>query len=110
MAWRRCRVTPRLTLAKFSSLVAIREILIVHGPKTPFLGNQAYGRSRRSLGVSALLTATVSEYMRLFRLDFFLRRWLLSPFMRRALPPPEKRKRALAPLWVFSFGIIGSFD
>ena len=47
----------------------------------------------------------LSEYLRVTLVGFLRRRWLLIRFRRISFPEPVTWIRALAPLWVLSFGI-----
>ena len=48
------------------------------------------------------VTGCISERAAFVRLEVFLRKWLLPPFVRTTLPEPVNRKRLDVALWVFS--------
>jgi hypothetical protein len=61
--------------------------------------------------IMALFSVETAWRKSLLRLGFFLRRrWFPPTFMRINLPFLVSRNRLAAPLWVFNFGIIASYN
>src|ERR1700704_5534244 len=68
----------------------------------------AYGSMALTESALVLSTFVIPRRCRLFLVDFLVRMWRLNACERLMLPLPRTRKRFLAPLLVFIFGMTNS--
>src|SRR5712692_9441624 len=69
----------------------------------------AYGSMALTESALVLWTHVEARSWRLFLVDFLVRMWRLNACERLTLPPARTRKRFLAPLLVFIFGMTNPF-